>query len=122
MSADPEVEAALASERLGRLEQRVEEAVTLARSSDSKLARLVELGEHREAREIAALEIERKRRDASEEAETKRLEAELAERAERGRWWRSTAAPPLLASLAGLLTAAGTALGTWAAGLWGGER
>jgi DNA repair ATPase RecN len=118
-SVSATVEEALVSDRLERLEERLETLEELARSSDGRLARLVELSEADDRRKEAALQSEIERRKASQDAETKRVDAELAERAEHGRWWRSTAMPPILTGLGTLIAALATAIGTWAAGAWG---
>lgn len=115
---DPAVEAALVSDRLCRMEGRLEVLEGLARASDGRLARLVELAEADDRRKEEALRLEVERRKASQEAEAKLVD----ERIEGRRWWRSTALPPILSAIAGLITAGGAALGTWAAGLWGGDR
>lgn len=119
---DPAVEAALVSDRLCRMEERLEGLEDLARASDGRLARLVELAEADDRRKEEALRVEVERTKASQEAETKRVDAEIAERTERSRWWRTTGLPPILTGLGTLLAAAATALGTWAAGMWGGDR
>lgn len=118
MSTDPAVEAALASERLGRLEQRVEEAVNLAKASDAKLARLVELAEADDARKVAALELEIQRRKASQEAEAKLVDEKIEGR----RWWRSSGLPQLIGVLVTIGTAIGTAITAWATGLLGSDK
>lgn len=122
LSVDPDVEAALVSDRMARVESRLGELEAQARESNAHLSRLVQLAEADDARKEAALLAELKRKEASQEAEAKRVDAELAERAERGRWWRTTGLPPILTGVGTLLAAAATALGTWAAGMWGGDR
>lgn len=119
---DPDVEAALVSDRMARIESRLGELETQARESNGHLVRLVQLAEADDARKEEALRVEIERRKASQEGEAKRLDAELAERAENRRWWRTTGLPPILTGVGTLLAAAATALGTWAAGMWGGDR
>lgn len=115
---DPDVEAALVSDRMARIESRLGELETQARETNGHLVRLVQLAEADDARKEEALRLEVERRKASQEAEAKLVD----ERIEGRRWWRSTALPPILSAIAGLITAGGAALGTWAAGLWGGDR
>lgn len=122
MSDEPDVEAILVSERLGHVERRLEALEKLAVASGAHLARLVELAEADDARKEAALALEIQRRTASQEAEAKRVDAEIAEKAERGRWWRSTGLPQLIGVVVTVGGAVGTAITAWATGLLGSDK
>lgn len=107
-------EEALVSERLNRLERLEEqeragqaELLALAREGRDLTRELVDQGKRREDREVEALEIERARARASEEAKTRRLDAELEERRTMRAWLRTAVGDRLVPLLLG---AAGTAL------------
>jgi len=125
--SDP-VEEALVSERLRRLEEaeteeREAQAEHLAVSRETRdgVKRLVELGEAREKRELAELEATQKRLEASAEAETRRVSAEIAERQARGAWLREQLGKFVGPAVA-ILGALGAAVTAWASGLFGGSH
>lgn len=123
---DEAVESALVSERLRRLEEAETEEreaqtehLEISRETRDAVKVLVELGERKEQRELAALAAEQKRLEASAEAEHQRVSAEITERQARGAWLREQAGR-LVVPIVGILTALGGAVSAWAAGLFGG--
>lgn len=86
------------SERLGALEDaETEERAMLGKllekaiETNGLLGQLVGFAEAKDAREQAALEIERERREASAEAQAKRIDADTNERRTNSAWLRTQA-------------------------------
>ncbi|NOT72475.1 MAG: hypothetical protein HOP09_14735 [Hyphomicrobium sp.] len=115
------VEAALVSDRLLRLEEQGAETAKQLHELVALTRRLVEIQEGRDAREREALEIEKARREASAEAETRRLDAELDEKRTARAWWRERMAP-VLGGIGSVIVGVATAVAAWFTGVWGGER
>jgi hypothetical protein len=115
------VEAALVSDRLLRLEQQGDEHRAQLSELVNLTRRLVEIQEAREVREREAFEVERQRREASAEAEARRIDSELEEQRAARAWWRERLAP-VLGGIGSVIVGVATAVGAWFAGVWGGER
>lgn len=105
-------EEALISDRLSRLERLEEAEHAVQQELVAGVRELVAQGRRREEREVEALEIERRRREASEEAAARRLDAELEERKTMRAWLRTAVGDrvvPLLVGAAGTAATAGIA-------------
>lgn len=117
---DDPSESTLISERLGQLDRRMDRMETLTRESigaTREVGKLLEISNARSAdqiafmarkeeRELEALKLERERRLASQEAATKRNEAEINLNRERWLWWRANVLErvvlPLVVGLGGV--------------------
>jgi hypothetical protein len=117
---DDPSESTLVSERLGQVDRRLDRLEGLQREAigtTKEVAKLLEISNARagdslafmarkEERELEALKLERERRMVSQEAATKRNEAEISLNRERWLWWRANVLErvivPLVVGLSGL--------------------